>query len=309
MSDYIRMLSYIYSYEDGRKKSNVGFAKMDGRNGLVRVFVSIRSGQRNDLRLLNLYFYKDMGEEVIPIEGGKFRLVNGAGELHTQMRAEDIQKSMGLYLVSCDGEDQEKLEYASFFRDEERGLSFFQEKLIDSKEKEEQVPIIEVESISDQENLPNEQNPVSSQNPPNSQNELQLWDMFENPSDTPVPLIIREPFPEFWETLARKYPKCRVLGDDYECIKVRVADLDAFPKKYWKFGNNSFLLHGYYFYHHLLLARRKSENTYYLGVPGYYQKNEQMAAAMFGFQDFVRSKEAGPDGAGYGYWIIQIDQE
>lgn len=273
MSDYIRMLSYIYSYENGRKKRNVGFAKMDGRNGVVRLFVSIRSGYRNDLRILSLYFYKkEEGGEVIPVEVGRFRLVNGAGELKTQMRADDVEHSVGMYLVTCDDGGQEMLEYASCFQDTDMGISFFREKLTSPNDTGDEMPIIETESISGEQ------------------------------SDRKEEVL----FPEFWEQLSRKYPKCKVLGKDYECIKIKALDIEMLPEEFWKLGNNSFLLHAYYFYRHLLLARRIEENTYYIGVPGYYQKNEQIAAAMFGFQDFIKSKEKGPEGVGFGYWLTKI---
>lgn len=265
MSDYIRMLSYIYSYEDDRKNSNVGFAKIDGRNGIVRVLINIRDGYRNDMRMMKLYTYRNEKEMLTVQEIGGFRLVNGVCEYRTQLRSEAVTGSDGMYITTTDNEELNRLEYATCFKDTNTNISQIREKIDDKpKQKDTDMPIITTESVGDS-------------------------------------------TPEYWEQLSRKYPQSRMLGEEYEAIKIKAADIESLPKEYWILGKNSFLLHGYYFYRHIILAKNLKEDGYYIGVPGYYQKNEQIAATMFGFDNFVHSREQGSDGPGYGYWITKVD--
>lgn len=42
MSNYQRLISYIYEYEGGNKGRNVGFAKLETRGGQCKVTVSIK---------------------------------------------------------------------------------------------------------------------------------------------------------------------------------------------------------------------------------------------------------------------------
>lgn len=284
MSDYIRMLSYIYSYEDGRKNRNVGFARMEGRNGILRLFISIRSNYRNDLRMMQLYFYKQLGEDVVPLQVAEFRLTNGNCEFRTQIRINDLSDCIGMYIVSAHNEEQELLEFASCFKDIDFNISFFREKLaIASKPYEAEMPIILNEEASKIQNEDKEH-----------EEEIEVKSLGEEKVG-------------FWEMLSKKYPKCRVLGPDYECIKINTMDIDMFPDEYKNMGSNSFLLHGYYFYRHIMIAKKSTENVYYLCVPGYYQRNEQIAAAMFGFGRFLHSRECKMNEPGFGYWIMDIN--
>ena len=42
MADYRRLISYIYEYEGKEKGKNVGFAKLETRNGQCRLNVSVK---------------------------------------------------------------------------------------------------------------------------------------------------------------------------------------------------------------------------------------------------------------------------
>ena len=49
MSNYRRLISYIYAYEGGIKGKNIGFAKIEVRNGQCRIHVNVKknfSGQQ-----------------------------------------------------------------------------------------------------------------------------------------------------------------------------------------------------------------------------------------------------------------------
>ena len=42
MGDYIRLISYIYTYDRGVKAKNAGFAKIESRNNICKVSISLR---------------------------------------------------------------------------------------------------------------------------------------------------------------------------------------------------------------------------------------------------------------------------
>lgn len=42
MADYRRLISYIYEYEGKQKGKNVGFAKLEARNGQCRINVNVK---------------------------------------------------------------------------------------------------------------------------------------------------------------------------------------------------------------------------------------------------------------------------
>ena len=42
MTDYRRLISYIYEYEGKQKGKNVGFAKLEARNGQCRINVNVK---------------------------------------------------------------------------------------------------------------------------------------------------------------------------------------------------------------------------------------------------------------------------
>lgn len=63
MGEYKRLISYIYSYERGIKSKNAGFAKIESRNGVCKVNISLRiadelMNEAEDNMLEVFFFYK-----------------------------------------------------------------------------------------------------------------------------------------------------------------------------------------------------------------------------------------------------------
>ncbi len=107
---------------------------------------------------------------------------------------------------------------------------------------------------------------------------------------TEVP--VRNLFPDYewqdvWETLLENLKCCRPFEDqEAECVQIELKHLRELPKRYWYLGNNSFLLHGFFNYHYLVVGRT-GEGRWFLGVPGIYQRQERVMAAIFGFPEFI----------------------
>ncbi len=134
---------------------------------------------------------------------------------------------------------------------------------------------------------------------------------------TEVPM--RNIFPELewrekWENMLKEYPVTHPLQDgEITCIRIELKDLRELPKRYWYLGNNSFLLHGFFNYHCLILGKRVEDGVerWFLGVPGVYQHQERVMAAIFGFQEFLpearNHEKRGEPVNQFGYWCRQMD--
>lgn len=116
---------------------------------------------------------------------------------------------------------------------------------------------------------------------------------------------------QLWDNLKRAHTK--IMDFDYEkgceILTIKPQDIGLLPRHVWVFGNNSFLLHGYYNYRYLILAKLfNTEGTprYLLGVPGHFYSNEKYMASMFGFPDFVLSKNQPMEDGRFGYWYTDI---
>lgn len=114
-----------------------------------------------------------------------------------------------------------------------------------------------------------------------------------------------------WERLKISYRQVWPFSEHTkaDCIQVEPNDLVQLRKDEWKVGNNSFLLHGYFNFHHLIMGRflDGSNPSFFLGVPGTYEEEEERMAQMFDFPIFVpidRKKEKKPE---YGYWCRMLD--
>ena len=113
MSDYRRWISYIYAYENGIKKRNAGYAKLelkdgkltmtlhvtpDGREGSLRVCMyKCHSGSREGV-LLGVVEKKQGGEGVRFMEDASN--VGGSGLLFQEMNGLLLYDERGKYLIS-----------------------------------------------------------------------------------------------------------------------------------------------------------------------------------------------------------------
>lgn len=59
VSEYKRLISYIYNYEKGIKKNNVGFAKIELRNNQCKISINIKAASLNGQKLRTYVFYRE----------------------------------------------------------------------------------------------------------------------------------------------------------------------------------------------------------------------------------------------------------
>lgn len=130
--------------------------------------------------------------------------------------------------------------------------------------------------------------------------ELELSGQPETP-EMPDPSTSTEPEPEIKKTVYKD-----------QIFKISRQNMVQLPRKEWRLANNHFLLHGYHNYHHLVSF--KKDGRCWLGVPGIYHPREEMAAAAFGFRQFMKpnegeielTKEEKSADENFGYWCREI---
>lgn len=96
MSNYRRLISYIYEYEGKTKGRNVGFAKLEARGGQCRINVNVKKIFTNGDA--GIYLLSSGGE--IPL--GKLFLRGGNGEFRTSVQVDNVEGS-GCEMDSCYG--------------------------------------------------------------------------------------------------------------------------------------------------------------------------------------------------------------
>ena len=97
MSDYRRLLSYIYAYEGGEKGKNIGFAKIDMRGPQCRIQVNVKKVYVGSSDV-GVYLLHAGGELLL----GRIFIRSGAGEYRTQVQSENVDGS-GLRMEDCYG--------------------------------------------------------------------------------------------------------------------------------------------------------------------------------------------------------------
>lgn len=320
-ANYRRLISYIYAYEGGVKGNNVGFAKLETRNGQCRIQVSVRRVYVGNQEI-GVYLLSGSQELLL----GHIFVRNGAGEFRTVIPANKIAETE-LTIEQCYGLTVHSVgdswqSYTTIWEDAVAHTAEVElaETVSERLEEQEilQVPDSHVpEQTSEEADKEEEVLPISEQIEEElevSQTDSEEWD--QACRSQLAMLDAKEPEEELevnklWNYFIRTYPKIQAFDyqDGCEILTVKPQDIGLLPREMWMYGNNSFLLHGYYNHRYLILARLHNPNgasRFLLGVPGHYYSNEKYMAAMFGFPHFVLSKMQ-PSGDGrFGYWYTDI---
>jgi hypothetical protein len=311
MSDYRRLISYIYAYEGGEKKNNTGYAKVEIRADRCRIYVNVKDIHvgKNDL---DVYLLAPARE--IPL--GQIHVYGGIGEFRTSVDRNNVCQS-GRTIEECYGltihePECSGVNYTTIWEDavaqaaevngrenavQDSGADLAAEFPVDSSETK-----------------------VLDEIPWNPEPDvLPLPDPVEQPkSEVPEDPNTQEEPPEqdqqserTWHYMQKRYAKVQAFdyGDGCEILLITPQDIGLLPRETWIYGNNSFLLHGYYNYRHLILARLENpqgDPRYLLGVPGHSFRPEKNMAALFGFTHFIPAKKQPEQDGRFGYWYAEI---
>ena len=359
MAGMKRFVTYIYAYEEEKKGSNVGFARIEIRGQDARIEIHLRGVYAASAACRVYLFQREAagGKEATGVTGvlvGEMKLANGSGDGAVVLKGGRVGASPygitemeGLFFVI--GEERILMsrwrEGAPF----KVGLSGFREwQPEEPKEKTAekgaaaetaaQKEVREAAAAQAEQNSqtaaqgmaqgkrgeaaavqPEQKEPTPAQDVPSGSRAETAAAGEEMEAIHATELPMRNLFPEYdwnavWEELCREHKPVALFEEwDMQCIQLELKDLRSLPKKYWYLGNNSFLLHGFFNYRYLLLGRT-AEERWFLGVPGVYQRQERVMAAIFGFPEFFAAGPGGERGGGrepvnhFGCWVRYIEE-
>lgn len=322
----------MYDYEEGIKKNNVGFARVESRNGQCKIFINIKALSLNS-SFLKGYIFKRTGETTIPIFMGSIPVKNGIADFRIITSENQIMNTDSTLDEMCGiivyyeknkfyGTEWDDIPITSKTIDsianeetkettkkvEETVPQGVKEPIMEAPAKEEPKPSqplkpeVVATTILKYQRLSTEQPEVEEINKPVTGEPEKNEKMYEDPECLPPHPAAARIFSRF--TILHPFETKEIL----ECVRIEPQDIGVFPMENWVLGNNSFLLHGYYNYRHLIFARRRKENDYQyiIGVPGIYQNREKFLARMFGF-DYFQPTETKEEKTGeFGYWYTPI---
>lgn len=72
------------------------------------------------------------------------------------------------------------------------------------------------------------------------------------------------------------------------------------PENIILYSKNPFILYCCKKYKHIIIGRNKKKNTYYIGIPDFYDKDYKLKASQIGFREFIKKDK------NWGYWIKEI---
>ena len=335
MAGMKRFVTYIYAYAEEKKGSNVGFARIEIRGQDARIEIHLRGVYAASAACRVYLFQREAsgGKEATGVTGvlvGEMKLANGSGDGVVVLKGGRVGASPygitemeGLFFVI--GEERILMsrwrEGAPF----KVGLSGFREwQPEETKEKTAEKGLAaetaaqnEVREAAAAQPEQKEQTPAQDVPSGSRVETAAAGEEMEAIHATELPM--RNLFPEYdwnavWEELCREHKPVALFEEwDMQCIQLELKDLRSLPKKYWYLGNNSFLLHGFFNYRYLLLGRT-AEERWFLGVPGVYQRQERVMAAIFGFPEFFAAGPGGERGGGrepvnhFGCWVRYIEE-
>lgn len=351
MAGMKRFVTYIYSYEDEKKGNNVGFAKIEIRGEECRIEIHLREVYIGAAGCMVYLFRRENGEmEGVPL--GKMQLARGAGDFGVRFREAKIGNSPygvsqmeGIFLLGEDG---------SIFMSrwtEGPALTVSEKHFREWQPRAEEPENRQSESAQSDSAASAGQTPEEKVPEPMGAGAAaaEIWQESEAPAvdalprepaaeakpgeaaaETPIiatelgamKIPARNVFPDYywpqiWDHMLQKHEAgTPFVNKEVRCMQLELKELRDLPRRYWYLGNNSFLLHGYFNYQYLILGKTEgAEPRWMLGVPGIYQRQERVMAAIFGFPDFLAAdsgeeeidKNAEPINR-FGCWVRYIEE-
>lgn len=284
MSEYRRFFSYIYAYEQNKKTSNAGFAKIEMRGSVTSIELHLRNISLS-LPSACLYLFVRDNDSIVGFPLGDVPFSGGTADRRFTLNQKQLGESnytitdvSGILLFT-----DERICFVSQW--DEAAINWDSFHIYQPKTPEIQTetkdPSPEDKVIQSAElPLPQLQAPVSTGS----------WQ-------------------EIWQDLLLSQPVMQPFSNTgIRCIRIGLKDLRILPPANWHLCNNSFLLHAFFTYRHLLIGEIPSakEPRWFIGIPGTHDRQEHVLAAMFGFSDFLPEKNVQSEERPFGYWCTPM---
>lgn len=297
LSDYQRIVSYLYEYHHGIKGSNVGFAKIEKRQNQLRVYFHVKT---NDQALeYKIYFYHFHEGTMEGIFLDTIRRSDAIIEFKKNYPVIENFEEMDGFLIYHSNEHffgSQWKELPIIIRsfkpleipDAKPEIVETIEKTEETKETEEIEEIEETEEIAE----------TKTSGLPEYIEALQLEKDAKN---------IRHPDPvkgfDWKEYPTLPMPLSYSLDPS---IKITLKDLDQIPDLDDNVKANGFLLLNYGNFGHLMLAKDADSGQRYLGIPGIFDNEKAFISRLFGFKTFITVPLKPHKTGNFGYFILPI---
>lgn len=312
--DYQRLVSYIYSYPEGVKGRNAGFAKALVHQGKFKLSISLRGVKTDSPEMFGIYMMvTDSGYRLIKL--GECLVKMGQMEYSGVFNPDNINDTGYSFRDICGlavaMEDARYDCMLSMWKDEDVTPDMLVFAGMDSRKQIEAGIIIEEKmrqkEYQETDQIEEDSQPVNSQQEQTAvQSDEETVEVVSQSSACNV-----QTQPDNIEKLFMRADYIDAFDDDYfyDCMEVSPERLKDLQLKEISVTDNSFLLHGYYNFRHILFGRVRDnlDNTrYFIGVPGMYCNRERYMASMFGFNNFKKSHRSDYANPYFGYWYQEI---
>lgn len=294
-----RFITYMYAYENRTKGRNVGFVKVECRKDTCALEIHIRNLGRFSGKCRT---YLLMDENVIGVELGTMIISYGQGQAIYYFDRNDIEQSgyrleqVKAVRVECGSQ-----EFLASCWSEEAGNWIAQDISAFMKSENMQADNVVNSNMA-------QLNNAADQNTNGKQNNNMPHNSVYNPARANQQESSTQFNPGYYNSESGNLSQLENTASQSpqpQIDRIDLADIRRlFPTKQY-YANNSFVIHGFMNYSHLIV--KTEDNKKYLGVPGIYEKPEEMMAKLFGFTEFVDEKthsESQSEGA-FGYWLSQ----
>ena len=294
LSDYQRIVSYLYEYHHGIKGSNVGFAKIEKRQNQLRVYFHVKT---NDQALeYKIYFYHFHEGTMEGIFLDTIRRSDAIIEFKKNYPVIENFEEMDGFLIYHSNEH--------FFGSQWKELPIIirsfkpleipdaKPEIVETIEKTEETK--ETEEIEETEEIAETKTSGLSE----YIEALQLEKDAKN---------IRHPDPvkgfDWKEYPTLPMPLSYSLDPS---IKITLKDLDQIPDLDDNVKANGFLLLNYGNFGHLMLAKDADSGQRYLGILGIFENEKAFISRLFGFKTFITVPLKPHKTGNFGYFILPI---
>ena len=329
MAGYYKKTAYLDYLENGMKVRNVGFIRLEERDGTLRLEVRVKRAPEDASGLFELR--ADTGGLVgrVPLEKGTGGCCmfwrpdeslpagvcrKDAGGVYLRLSGRRLIQAawdMPLALVveaepEVSAAEPERLEPASPAEGTEERKQ--------SAEGPAEMEPERLETVSPADGPAEQKRPAeepAAEEPEERKTSIAVPAAAESVPEGGLPAPDREEpvcYGDKWMQLCHMYPTIHPFGDGREYLSIAPRDFVVLRQDFQKMVHNSFLLHGYYNYRHLILGKISGRNgfDYYLGVPGNFYDREKMVAEMFGFEAFEGEGEQARPGD-FGYYMKKVE--
>lgn len=304
MSDYRRFISYLYEYRQNIRGQNRGFVRAEVRNGVCALEIHMKIPSLPSGIALSVCGFVREGDSLTALPLHQARTGNGI--FLTRLVTDPLK--IGGFPFSFDQlnglviRSEKDLFFGTAWDDHPIHPESFR---LFSNPTPPQTPSPEKEP----QNTPPEDTkpPISPENSVQEEEPPAPEEVEALSSPACLPSAAADPR---WTQVQQNFPSISPFSDDTicDCVQLDLKDLPRLRKEGWLMGSNRFLLHGYYTHRHLLMGKLSGRDglCYILGVPGFYDRQEQFAAGSFGFPCFQPAARQETSGKTFGYWFRPV---